>query len=57
VNGQVLREVARVAGIAWGGAHVQPAPELAARLLEIQTAAERPFRDMPILTMKVSFRV
>jgi hypothetical protein len=57
VNGQVLREVARVAGIAWGGAHVLPAPELAARLLEIQTAAERPFRDMPILTMKVGFRV
>jgi glutaredoxin len=56
-NGQVLREVARVAGIAWGGAHVLPAPELAARLLEIQTAAERPFRDMPILTMKVGFRV
>jgi glutaredoxin len=28
-NGQVLREVARVAGIAWGGAHVLPAPELA----------------------------
>jgi glutaredoxin len=24
-NGQVLREVARVAGIAWGGAHVLPA--------------------------------
>src|SRR5499433_3971157 len=31
-NGQVLRDVARVAGIAWGGAQVLPAPELAARL-------------------------
>jgi hypothetical protein len=46
-NGQVLREVARVAGIAWGGAHVLPAPELAARLLEIQTAAERLFAQIP----------
>jgi hypothetical protein len=42
-NGQVLREVARVAGIARGGAQVLPAPELVARLTEIQTAAQRLF--------------
>src|SRR6516164_10849086 len=29
-NGQVLREVARVAGMAWGGTEVLPVPELAA---------------------------
>jgi len=46
-NGQVLREVARVAGIAWGGAQVLPAPELAARLIEIQTAAQRLFAQIP----------
>jgi glutaredoxin len=46
-NGQVLREVARVAGIAWGGAPVLPAPELAARLIEIQTAAQRLFAQIP----------
>src|SRR2546430_3221962 len=32
-NGQVLREVARVAGVAWGGTQVLPAPELARRLI------------------------
>ena len=46
-NGQVLRDVARVAGIAWGGAQVLPAPELAARLTEIQTAAQRLFAQIP----------
>ena len=46
-NGQILREVARVAGIAWGGAQVLPAPELAARLTEIQTAAQRLFAQIP----------
>lgn len=46
-NGQVLRDVARVAGIAWGGAQVLPAPELAARLIEIQTAAQRLFAQIP----------
>src|SRR5262249_41760520 len=35
-NGQVLRDVARVAGIAWCGAQVLPASELASRLVEIQ---------------------
>jgi glutaredoxin len=46
-NGQVLRDVARVAGIAWGGAQVLPAPELCARLVEIQTAAQRLFAQIP----------
>jgi glutaredoxin len=46
-NGQVLREVARVAGIAWGGAQVLPAPDLAARLIAIQTAAQRLFAQIP----------
>jgi len=46
-NGQVLREVARVAGIAWGGAQILPAPELALRLVAIQTAAQRLFAQIP----------
>jgi len=39
--------VARVAGIAWSGTQVLPAPELAARLTEIQTAAQRLFAQIP----------
>jgi glutaredoxin len=46
-NGQVLRDVARVAGIAWGGAKVLPVPELVARLIEIQTTAQRLFAQIP----------
>jgi glutaredoxin len=46
-NGQVLREVARVAGVAWGGALVLPVPELAGRLVAIQTAAQRLFAQIP----------
>jgi hypothetical protein len=46
-NGQVLRDVARVAGIAWGGAQVLPAPELVLRLIEIQTTAQRLFAQIP----------
>jgi glutaredoxin len=46
-NGQVLRDVARVAGIAWGGAQVLPAAELAARLIEIQSAAQQLFAQIP----------
>ena len=46
-NGQVLRDVARVAGIAWGGAQVLPARELTARLVEIQTVAQRLFAQIP----------
>jgi glutaredoxin len=46
-NGQVLRDVARVAGIAWGGAHVLPVPTLVARLTAIQAAARRYFAQLP----------
>ncbi len=46
-NGQVLREVARVAGVSWGGAYMLPAPELIARLIEIQMAAQRLFAQIP----------
>jgi hypothetical protein len=46
-NGQVLRDVARVAGIAWSGAQVLPAGELATRLVTIQTAAQRFFSQVP----------
>ena len=46
-NGQVLREVARVAGVAWGGAKVLPVPELAGRLAAIQAAAQRLFAQIP----------
>ena len=46
-NGQVLREVARVAGIAWGGAQMLPVPELVVRLVEIQTTAQRLFAQIP----------
>ena len=46
-NGQVLGDVARVAGIAWGGAQVLPTAELAARLIEIQSTAQRLFAQIP----------
>ena len=46
-NGQVLRDVARVAGIPWGGTPVLPAAELSARLIEIQTTAQRLFAQIP----------
>jgi DinB superfamily/Glutaredoxin len=46
-NGQVLREVARVAGVAWGGARMLPVPELTARLIGIQTTAQRLFAQIP----------
>jgi glutaredoxin len=46
-NGQVLRDVARVAGIAWGGAKVLPPAELAGRLVTIQTAAQELFAQVP----------
>jgi glutaredoxin len=46
-NGQVLRDVARVAGIPWGGAPVLPVPELCARLVDIQTTAQRLFVQIP----------
>ena len=46
-NGQVLGDVARVAGIEWGGAQVLPASVLAERLAEILTAALRLFAQIP----------
>ena len=46
-NGQVLRDVARIAGIAWGGAEVLPASELADRVVTIQKTAQRLFAQVP----------
>ena len=46
-NGQVLREVARVAGVAWGQTEILPTAELSARLIEIQTVAQRLFAQIP----------
>ena len=46
-NGQVLRDVARVAGIAWGGVQMLTPAELAARLVTIQQAAQRLFAQVP----------
>lgn len=46
-NGQVLRDVARVAGIPWGGAAMLPVPELRSRLMTIQSAAQRLFAQIP----------
>lgn len=46
-NGQVLRDVARVAGIKWGGASMLSPSELSARLVEVQTAAQRLFAQIP----------
>lgn len=46
-NGQILRDVARVAGIAWAGTPLLPPAALASRLTEIQTAAQRLFAQIP----------
>jgi hypothetical protein len=46
-NGQVLREVARVAGVAWGGTSMLAPDELVARLVAIQQAALRLFAQIP----------
>src|SRR5262249_12419099 len=46
-NGQVLRDVARVAGIPFGPATILPVPELVARLIEIETAGARFFAQIP----------
>jgi glutaredoxin len=46
-NGQVLRDVARVAGIPWGGAQVLPPAELVRRLVTVQTTAQRLFAQIP----------
>jgi hypothetical protein len=46
-NGQVLRDVARVAGIAWSGGQVLPPAELAQRAVTIQETAQRLFAQVP----------
>jgi glutaredoxin len=46
-NGQVLADVARVAGIKWGGAKILPVAELVDRLMMIQSAAQRFFAQIP----------
>jgi hypothetical protein len=46
-NGQVLRDVARVARIPWDGAQMLPPAQLAARLVTIQDAAQRLFAQIP----------
>jgi len=46
-NGQVLRDVARVVGVAWGGEKMLPPRELSARLIEIQRSALRLFAQIP----------
>jgi hypothetical protein len=46
-NGQVLRDVARVAGIAWGGAQMLPVSELVGRLDTIQSAAQALLAQIP----------
>ena len=45
-NGQVLKDVARVAGIKWGGAKMLTVPELVSRLVTIQQAAQRLFAQI-----------
>src|SRR4030095_1675124 len=42
-NGQVRRDVPRVAAIKWGGATMLSPAELSARLVEVQAAAQRLF--------------
>jgi glutaredoxin len=46
-NGQVLKDVARVAGIDWGGAKMLSPPELVAKLKIIQAAGQRFFAQLP----------
>ena len=46
-NGQVLRDVARVAGVTWGGTEMLPPRDLAARIVDILTAAQRLFAQIP----------
>jgi glutaredoxin len=50
-NGQVLRDVARVAGIPWRGANMLPPAELVARLSTIQETAQRLFAQLPDATL------
>ena len=46
-NGQVLRDVARVAGIRWGDTQILAPAELVSRLTTIQSAAQRYLRQIP----------
>jgi DinB superfamily len=46
-NGQVLRDVARVAGIPWRDVQMLPVPELMSRLQTIQAAAQALFAQIP----------
>ncbi|KPK07790.1 MAG: hypothetical protein AMJ64_05600 [Betaproteobacteria bacterium SG8_39] len=46
-NGQVLRDVARIAGIRWGGSRILPPEELQARLTLFQAAARRFLAQLP----------
>ncbi len=46
-NGQVLKDVARIAGIQWGGASMLSPAELVSRLVVIQQAAQRFFAQIP----------
>lgn len=46
-NGQVLRDVARVAGIQWSGTQVLPPADLVDRLMTIQAAGQRFFAQIP----------
>ena len=46
-NGQVLRDVARIAGIDWGGSRSLPPEELKARLDLFQAAARRFLGQLP----------
>lgn len=46
-NGQVLRDVARVAGIPFSGTRMLPPAEMMARLNVIQSAAQRFFAQIP----------
>jgi len=46
-NGQVLRDVARIAGIDWGGSRILPPEELDRRLNLFQAAARRFLAQLP----------
>ncbi|MDX1376396.1 MAG: glutaredoxin domain-containing protein [Burkholderiales bacterium] len=46
-NGQVLRDVARIAGIDWGGSRILPPAELKARLDAFLAAARRFLAQLP----------
>ena len=47
VDGQVIADLARIAGIPWGGASMLPPAELAKRLQAVLSAVERLTRQIP----------